>query len=74
MDLSNTGMGEYAIQNIGATLRRAKSLRSVHLCGNPGITNRVIDYIVKRAHCVKDDGVINVVDINKLSSDQHIPE
>ena len=38
LDLSYTGLDELTLMTIGSTLRRAKSLLSIHLTGNPGVT------------------------------------
>jgi len=41
MDLSHTGLNEIAIKFIATSLRKARSLVSIHLCGNLGITKDV---------------------------------
>jgi len=56
----------------GRALRRSKSLRAVHLSGNPGLSDEgkaktLIDYLVTRAHAVLIDRY-NVIDFNKLPS------
>lgn len=52
VDLSHTNLSEKALWYFGKTMRRAKSLRALHLTGNPGITDRVVDYLQRRAHCI----------------------
>lgn len=52
LNLTNTGLTEYMIVQIGHSIRRAKSLNSVHLCSNPGSTTRVKEFLHKRVKCV----------------------
>lgn len=54
VDLSYTGMTEQMLFQFGAILRRAKSLRSIHLSGNK-ITPKLISYLVERAHAVHEN-------------------
>ena len=70
VDLTNTGLSEKMLYAFGPALRRAKSLRSIHLSGNPGLSDpeavgRVVDYLVKRAHCIKVESY-NVIDFRNL--------
>lgn len=51
MDLSKTGLSDKMLLFFGPALRRAKSLISLHLSGNPGIDRDIIDSLFKRAHC-----------------------
>ena len=53
LDLSNTGLTEPMMWHFGQALRRAKSLRSIHLCGNVGITDELVEYLTKRTHGAK---------------------
>lgn len=61
IDLTNTGLNEKQIWFFGRALRRCKSLRVLHLCGNPGITDRVKEYLATRAHAKVVDK-INTID------------
>ena len=45
MNLSCTGLTEYMIVKIARAIRRAKALCSIHFDGNPGISQRVKDFI-----------------------------
>ena len=56
-DFSNTGLNEKQLWYFGRAMRRSKSLRSLHLSGNPGITEKVIDYLAERAHCIPEEPV-----------------
>ena len=47
-------------------MRRSKSIRGLHLSGNPGITPRLIDYLSERAQCVQDSK--NYFDVSKCPS------
>jgi hypothetical protein len=48
-------MSEKILWYFGKALRRTKSLRAIHLSGNPGITKRLIDYLKKRVHCAEEE-------------------
>lgn len=54
-DLSNTGLNERALWYFGRAMRRSKSIRGLHLSGNPGITPRLIEYLKNRAHCIHEE-------------------
>ena len=68
VDLTNCGLNEKQLWYFGKTLRRSKSLRALHLCGNVGITGRVLNYLSDRAHCIQDGGIINNMEIYMLPS------
>lgn len=50
LNLSNTGLIDEAIKYIGAVLRRALSLRTIHLSGNPGVSTEMVEWIRARIH------------------------
>lgn len=52
-DLSNTCLNENIIRGIGISLGKAPCLVSLHLCGNPGVTQQVKDFIFKKIKCFK---------------------
>lgn len=52
LDLSSTGLCDDMLKCFGVALRRAKTLLSLHLSGNPGVTPQVKAYLKERAHCV----------------------
>eukprot|EP00347_Sterkiella_histriomuscorum_P002614 403367462 len=50
LDLSFTRLDSQTIQEIGTSLRKAKSLLVLHLSGNPGITQELQTYLFDRIH------------------------
>lgn len=70
VDVSNTGLSEKQLWYFGKVMRRSRSLRALHLCGNPGITKRLVDYLHGRARCIKDCGVVHFIDFSRLPSEQ----
>ena len=46
--------------HFGEALKRSKSLRAIHLSGNPGITIELVEHLVKRIHG------INCADVNHI--------
>ena len=52
MNLVNTGLTEYMIVKIAQAMRRAKALCSIHLGSNPGVTQRVKDFMHSRIRCM----------------------
>ena len=48
LDLQQTGMMVPAIKEIGNLLTRAQSLRCIHLCGNDGVTDDTIEWLLNR--------------------------
>lgn len=51
LDLSYTGLDDTAVRALGVALRRAKSIVSMHLSGNPGVKPKVKKYLFKRLQC-----------------------
>ena len=51
VDLSYTGLTEQQLWHLGPALRRAKSIRSVHLNGNE-VTPRLLDFLVERIRAI----------------------
>lgn len=45
LDLSATGLSEPLLWCIGTSLRKSKSLISLHLSNNPGITKKLKDFL-----------------------------
>ena len=74
VDLSYSNLSEIQLWCFGRTLRRAKSIRSVHLTGNrnfkkDSITPRLISYLSERIHTIPEREITsNVLDYNKLPS------
>ena len=48
LDLQSCGLEEPALRFIGKMLTRSQSLRSIHLCNNPGISRPMIEWLKKR--------------------------
>ena len=73
-DSSYANLSEIQLWYFGRTLRRAKSIRSVHLTGNrnfktDSITPRLISYLRERIHTIPEKEITqNLLDIHKLPS------
>jgi|LauGreDrversion4_2_1035121.scaffolds.fasta_scaffold61146_4 hypothetical protein len=52
-NISHCGLTEQAVRDIGASLRRGKSILSLHLSGNPGITQEVKMFLHERIRCAE---------------------
>lgn len=52
LDLSHTGLNYAMLLKVGPTLRKARSLISLNLSGNPGISDHLIEVLHDRVHCV----------------------
>ena len=74
VDLSYAGLSEVQLWYFGRVMRRAKSVRSLHLTGNrkidkESITPRLTKYLHARAHCSPEsDLYANLIDFSKLPS------
>ena len=55
LDLQKTGLSEPILRYFGKILRRAQSLRAIHLCGNPGLSVGLVEYLQERIHADMDD-------------------
>ena len=55
LDLSGTGLGKKIIHELGRCLRRAPSICSIHLSGNPGVSDKERRYLSERIHCRKNE-------------------
>ena len=51
LDLSHTQLTEYMLWHVGKALSRARSVVSVHLSGNQGITPTLIEQLQTRIRC-----------------------
>ena len=51
LDLSCTNLSEYMLWHIGKALSRARSVIAVHLSGNYGVTERLVDLLRTRIRC-----------------------
>ena len=60
LDLQSTGLFEPAIRYIGKMLTRSQSLRSVHLCNNPGLSKTMVEWFRNR---IKAAGYIEPIHI-----------
>jgi len=74
LDLTCTGLTAKMMEMFGRTLRRSKSLRAIHLSGNPGLADpreaeRITKYLVERIHGIRVDN-FNVIDFKEMPSNQ----
>jgi hypothetical protein len=67
VNVSGCGLIEQQLQLLGRALRRAYQLRSIHITGNPGATDALKAYLVKRAHCLVPPKK-NTINIKQLPS------
>lgn len=51
LDLTCTGLTDQMLRAIGTALRRARSILSLHLSGNPGITPALKSFLYQRIRC-----------------------
>jgi hypothetical protein len=51
----------------GRALRRSKSLRGLHLSGNPGITSKLKAFLKERLRCLNYEKT-NVIDLSLIPS------
>jgi hypothetical protein len=60
------------VRDIAVALRRAKSLLSIHLCGNPGVTERSKKYFRSRVHAKHEQHKknFNITDVFEKATDQ----
>ena len=47
-----TGLTEQQMWYFGRALKHSKSLRSIHLSQNPGITDRLKEFLSERIKCM----------------------
>lgn len=57
MDITSTGLSSFIIKEIGTCLRRARSILSIHLSGNPGLNNENFDFLVNRLRCRPNEDI-----------------
>ena len=68
--MRNTGLNEILIKNIGTALKKARSLLSVHLSGNPGVTEDNLEFLFNRIACKKPEVPEITEDLNALLDEQ----
>ena len=71
LNLERCGLIEPAIKYITALLRRSQALRSLHLCGNDGLSPQLIEWIRKRIHARphREDRVLLPASVQKKYDD-----
>jgi len=77
LNLSNTGLDAFIIHTIvDKALNKARSLLSLHLSGNPGVTNDNIEFIRERGKCrlVEDTVTVYFEEGEKKSKKKLIEE
>ena len=57
LNLERCGLNEPALKYIAALLRKSQALRCLHLCGNPGLSREVIEWMRARIHARPARGV-----------------
>ena len=72
LDLTCTGLTAKMIELFGRTLRRSKSLRAIHLSGNPGLADpkeaeRITKYLVERIRGIRVSE-FRVIDFKQMPS------
>ena len=65
LDLQSCGFQEPAIRFIGKMLTRSQSLRSIHLCNNPGISKSMIEWLKKRIRAADIEEPIHIKNYKK---------
>ena len=65
MDLSNTNLSEGMVYRLLPAIKKAKTLMSIHLSGNPGATNQLMAFAEKHMPCKKVKNYEGI-DINKI--------
>ena len=70
LDLSETNLTEFMLWNIGSSLSRAKSLISIHLSGNQGITPALKTLLKQRIRCKPEVLEKNKIGLEKGFNDQ----
>jgi hypothetical protein len=53
LDLSNTGLNEQMVRTIATALKRSRSIVSLHLTGNPGVTAEAKEFLFERVRCCR---------------------
>ena len=53
LDLSNTGLNEQMVRTIATALKRSRSIVSLHLTGNPGVTPEAKEFLFERVRCCR---------------------
>ena len=57
MNLSGTGLSAQVIYEMGTILRRSRAILSLHLSGNPGLSQENMEYLHKRIRCRPNEDV-----------------
>lgn len=65
MNLTGTSLGEQVIHEIGTFLRRSRTLLSIHISANPGLSLDNRAYLTERIRCRKRDDIPRFITIQK---------
>ena len=71
IDLQTTGLPAQIIRDIGHVLTRATSLQSIHLCGNEGINDQMIEWLRKRIRAKEPVQALTIVPHEKNTLKQN---
>ena len=73
LDLQSTGLHEPAIRYIAKMLTRSQSLRSVHLCNNPGLSKNMVEWFRKRIRAADYIEPIHIKPFKKSKEEESKP-
>ena len=74
LDLQTTGLSAPIIRLIGHMITRATGLQCIHLCGNEGITDDMIEWLRKRIHAKEDVEPVLIHPLPKKFHSKQPPE
>jgi hypothetical protein len=66
MDITSTGLGSFIIRELGTCLRRSRSILSIHLTGNPGMSLENYEFFVDRIKCRLNEDIARFSKIRSL--------
>ena len=66
MDITSTGLGSFIIRELGTCLRRSRSILSIHLTGNPGMSQENYEFFINRIKCRPNENIARFTRIKSL--------
>ena len=69
MNLTGTALGEYICKGLGSALRKSRSILSLHLSANPGLTKENREYLSQRIHAKDNEDMERFIRINHTLQD-----
>jgi len=58
MDITSTGLGNFIIHGLANSLRKSRSILSIHLTGNPGMNPENYEFLVNRIKCRPNENIV----------------